>query len=390
MADFCAVDLLDEPGRRARPPGRRRRPRRRGRGALRELGRCAATPPGRPRHRAGARRRRRPAAARAARARPAAIPGGPAAAAVYERLRPRSAMVVPVRARGRVLGALTLAHPASLRPPLRPARPAPGRRPRGARRAGRRQRPALRGRARRGGDAAAQPAAGGAARCAGLQVAARYLVGRGRQPGRRRLVRRAHAARRRGRRGGRRRRRARPAGGGRDGPAARGACAPTPGTAARPGRCWTAATSWSRAWRWRRWPRPSTPGWSAGPDGDRHAALRQRRAPAAAAARPGRHAAAARREPLPDDRGGTDFAGRGPGGPRHERALSPGSVLVLYTDGLTDIAGEDADERTALLERTVAAMPPRVEPSRRRPGPGGVLPDPFRDDVALLAVRLNP
>ena len=36
----------------------------------------------------------------------------------------------------------------------------------------------------------------------------------------------------------------------------------------------------------------------------------------------------------------------------------PGSLLLLYTDGLTDVAGDDADVRTALLERTVAAVPP--------------------------------
>jgi len=65
-------------------------------------------------------------------------------------------------------------------------------------------------------------------------------------------------------------------------------------------------------------------------------------------------------------------------------------VLVLYTDGLTDIAGEDADQRTELLERTVAELPPGVSaqtvveqviricaPARRR------------DDVAMLAVRLS-
>ena len=41
-----------------------------------------------------------------------------------------------------------------------------------------------------------------------------------------------------------------------------------------------------------------------------------------------------------------------------EISCPPGSLVLLYTDGLTDVAGYDADERTALLERTVAAAPP--------------------------------
>src|SRR5918997_1235116 len=40
-----------------------------------------------------------------------------------------------------------------------------------------------------------------------------------------------------------------------------------------------------------------------------------------------------------------------------EISCPPGSLVLLYTDGLTDVAGYDADERTALLERTVAAAP---------------------------------
>jgi serine phosphatase RsbU (regulator of sigma subunit) len=66
-------------------------------------------------------------------------------------------------------------------------------------------------------------------------------------------------------------------------------------------------------------------------------------------------------------------------------------VLVLYTDGLTDVAGEDADERTELLERTVAGFAPRVAAETRAEGVLRVCaPTPLRDDVALLAVRLAP
>ncbi len=104
------------------------------------------------RHRQGARRRRAAALVPELPERGAdRYPDDPAAAAVFERLRLRSAMVVPragPRPRARRADA---AHPAPLRPPLRPARRAPGRRPRRPRRAGRRQRPALRGRARRRG-----------------------------------------------------------------------------------------------------------------------------------------------------------------------------------------------------------------------------------------------
>jgi PAS domain S-box-containing protein len=68
----------------------------------------------------------------------------------------------------------------------------------------------------------------------------------------------------------------------------------------------------------------------------------------------------------------------------------PGSVLLLYTDGLTDVAGDDADARTAMLERTVAAVPPG---SNAETVVDTVLttclPEPLRDDVALLAVRLT-
>jgi GAF domain-containing protein len=69
----------------------------------------------------------------------------------------------------------------------------------------------------------------------------------------------------------------------------------------------------------------------------------------------------------------------------------PGSFLLLYTDGLTDVAGHDADVRTDLLERTVAAVPPGSEAATVVDDVlAACLPEPLRDDVALLAVRLNP
>jgi serine phosphatase RsbU (regulator of sigma subunit) len=69
----------------------------------------------------------------------------------------------------------------------------------------------------------------------------------------------------------------------------------------------------------------------------------------------------------------------------------PGSLLLLYTDGLTDVAGHDADVRTELLERTVAAVPPGSDAGTVVDDVlAACLPEPLRDDVALLAVRLNP
>jgi serine phosphatase RsbU (regulator of sigma subunit) len=82
-----------------------------------------------------------------------------------------------------------------------------------------------------------------------------------------------------------------------------------------------------------------------------------------------------------------------PAGPgRTEAALRcrPGSTLLLYTDGLTDVAGEDADERTELLERTLAAMAPGSGPETVvEQVLAACLPQRLRDDVALLAVRLD-
>jgi serine phosphatase RsbU (regulator of sigma subunit) len=69
---------------------------------------------------------------------------------------------------------------------------------------------------------------------------------------------------------------------------------------------------------------------------------------------------------------------------------APGSLLLLYTDGFTDVAGEDADERTDILERTVAALPPGVSAEEAVERVVAVcLPAELRDDVALLVVGLE-
>ena len=72
-----------------------------------------------------------------------------------------------------------------------------------------------------------------------------------------------------------------------------------------------------------------------------------------------------------------------------EISCPPGSLVLLYTDGLTDVAGYDADERTALLERTVAAAPPDASAQTVVDAVlAACVPEHLTDDVALLAVRL--
>jgi PAS domain S-box-containing protein len=78
-----------------------------------------------------------------------------------------------------------------------------------------------------------------------------------------------------------------------------------------------------------------------------------------------------------------------PGRTEAEVRCAPGSLVVLYTDGLTDIAGEDADGRTALVERTVAALPPGADAQTVvEQLLVACRPAEQRDDVALLAVRV--
>jgi serine phosphatase RsbU (regulator of sigma subunit) len=80
----------------------------------------------------------------------------------------------------------------------------------------------------------------------------------------------------------------------------------------------------------------------------------------------------------------------GPGRTEAVRRCLPGSLLLLYTDGLTDVAGEDADERSALLERTLRELPPGVAADDVVDRVLEVCsPRRLRDDVALLAVRFD-
>ncbi|WP_125911292.1 MULTISPECIES: SpoIIE family protein phosphatase [Pseudonocardia] len=90
--------------------------------------------------------------------------------------------------------------------------------------------------------------------------------------------------------------------------------------------------------------------------------------------------------------GAVPALGRATGPPRDEATLicAAGSLLVFYTDGLTDVAGEDADERAELLERTVAELPQDATPeSVVEHVLETCRPERLDDDIALLAIRLD-
>ncbi len=84
--------------------------------------------------------------------------------------------------------------------------------------------------------------------------------------------------------------------------------------------------------------------------------------------------------------------GRRAGPGRTEAAVRcpPGTLVLLYTDGLTDVVGEDADERTDQLERTLASLPPMADAETVVERVlAACAPARQRDDIALLAVRLE-
>jgi PAS domain S-box-containing protein len=84
------------------------------------------------------------------------------------------------------------------------------------------------------------------------------------------------------------------------------------------------------------------------------------------------------------------FPPGGSGRGEAEVRCPPGSLLLLYTDGLTDVAGYDADERTALVERTLAAVAPGASAQTVVDAVlAACVPEHVRDDVALLVVRLD-
>ena len=115
------------------------------------------------------------------------------------------------------------------------------------------------------------------------------------------------------------------------------------------------------------------------------AALRVRRAPAAAAPSPGEEPCfpwEGRSTPL-------DVAARRRAAPEAELTLEPGSTLLLYTDGLIERRTQSLDDG---MDRLLRA----ARPTATRPWPTLVatlvreLRDPAHaDDVCLLAARLS-
>jgi serine phosphatase RsbU (regulator of sigma subunit) len=80
----------------------------------------------------------------------------------------------------------------------------------------------------------------------------------------------------------------------------------------------------------------------------------------------------------------------GPGRAEAVLRCPPGTLLLLYTDGLTDVAGDDADARAELLESTVTGLGADVTAEALVDRVlAACSPTPLRDDVALLAVRLD-
>jgi len=68
----------------------------------------------------------------------------------------------------------------------------------------------------------------------------------------------------------------------------------------------------------------------------------------------------------------------------------PGSVLLLYTDGLIDVPGLDAAKRTELLRQTLAGVDDDIDIEMLCDRVLEALASPqLRDDVALLAVRIE-
>lgn len=68
----------------------------------------------------------------------------------------------------------------------------------------------------------------------------------------------------------------------------------------------------------------------------------------------------------------------------------PGSLLLFYTDGLTDVPGLDAAERTELIRKTLAATADDMDVEKVCDRLLEALATPrLRDDVALLAVRIE-
>ncbi|WP_405014741.1 SpoIIE family protein phosphatase [Kitasatospora sp. NBC_01539] len=72
-----------------------------------------------------------------------------------------------------------------------------------------------------------------------------------------------------------------------------------------------------------------------------------------------------------------------------ELRLEPGSLLVLYTDGLVEARGRDIDERLAELLHVLGGRPPESLHGVCEQLIGRMVPSGAEDDVALLVARIG-
>ncbi|MFP5218171.1 MAG: SpoIIE family protein phosphatase [Actinomycetes bacterium] len=73
-----------------------------------------------------------------------------------------------------------------------------------------------------------------------------------------------------------------------------------------------------------------------------------------------------------------------------EEAMGPGSVLVLYTDGLVEHRGRDLDDGLALIEEALSSAPHGSAQSVLDAVLSRMVDGPLDDDVAVLVVRVLP
>ncbi|HWH28024.1 MAG TPA: SpoIIE family protein phosphatase [Mycobacteriales bacterium] len=73
-----------------------------------------------------------------------------------------------------------------------------------------------------------------------------------------------------------------------------------------------------------------------------------------------------------------------------EEAMGPGSVLVLYTDGLVEHRGRDLDVGLAMLEEALSSAPRGSARSVLDALLSRMVDGPLEDDVAVLVVRVLP
>ena len=115
------------------------------------------------------------------------------------------------------------------------------------------------------------------------------------------------------------------------------------------------------------------------------ARVRQRRAPPAAARQSRRQHVERLDAPLGPPLGAGPVALR-----QGEVRLEPGSMLVLYTDGLVETRAGDTDERIDRVAEIATSLDRRHRRPARGPGRRTLCPSGSSDDVAILVARVQP